>query len=147
MYHLTLTYIPSIIFVIVAWISFLVPSDVVPGRMVLCVVTLLTLMSMFHSVRYCPFHWKNDYGIIRFWLLMFPTARRIQIVSHFQSRTLTPQVSYMKAIDLWVLGCIFFVFSTLAEFGLVLYLTSRSAWQKRVDAFIKEKKAYNNKGK
>ena len=44
----------------------------------------------------------------------------------------------MKAIDLWVLGCIFFVFSTLAEYGLVLYLTSRSAWQKRVDTFIKE---------
>ena len=70
--------------------------------------------------------------------VIFPTARSIQIVSHFQSRTLTPQVSYMKAIDLWVLGCIFFVFSTLAEYGLVLYLTSRSAWQKRVDTFIKE---------
>ena len=51
MYHLTLTYIPSIIFVVVAWISFLVPSDVVPGRMVLCVTTLLTLTSMFNSVR------------------------------------------------------------------------------------------------
>ena len=30
------------------------------------------------------------------------------------------------------------MFSTLAEYGLVLYLTSRSAWQKRVDNFIKE---------
>ena len=51
-FHLTLTYIPSIIFVLVAWLSFLVPSDIVPGRMVLCVTTLLTLTSMFNSVRY-----------------------------------------------------------------------------------------------
>ena len=50
-YHLTQTYFPSIVFVIVAWVSFFVPSDVVPGRMVLCVTTLLTLTSMFNSVR------------------------------------------------------------------------------------------------
>ena len=50
-FHLTLTYIPSMIFVLVAWLSFLVPSDIVPGRMVLCVTTLLTLTSMFNSVR------------------------------------------------------------------------------------------------
>lgn len=50
-YHLTQTYFPSIIMVTVAWISFFVPSDVVPGRMVLCVTSLLTLVSMFNSVR------------------------------------------------------------------------------------------------
>ena len=50
-YHLTQTYVPSILFVFTAWISFFVPSDVVPGRMVICVTTLLTLTSMFSSVR------------------------------------------------------------------------------------------------
>ena len=50
-FHVTQTYVPSVIFVVVAWLSFLVPSDVVPGRMVLCVTTLLTLTSMFNSVR------------------------------------------------------------------------------------------------
>eukprot|EP00094_Tigriopus_californicus_P012955 TCALIF_12527-PA protein Name:"Similar to GABRG2 Gamma-aminobutyric acid receptor subunit gamma-2 (Gallus gallus)" AED:0.08 eAED:0.08 QI:200/0.57/0.87/0.87/0.57/0.62/8/750/241 len=50
-YHITQTYIPSVIYVAVAWLSFVVPSDVVPGRMVLCVTTLLTLTSMFNSVR------------------------------------------------------------------------------------------------
>ena len=32
-------------------VSFVVPSDIVPGRMVLCVTTILTLTSMFNSVR------------------------------------------------------------------------------------------------
>ncbi len=50
---------------------------------------------------------------------------------------MTPQVSYMKALDLWVLICMMFVFSSLAEYGLILYLTSRSPWQKRVDAYIR----------
>jgi len=95
-FHLTQTYIPSIIFVTVAWLSFHVPSDVVPGRMVLCVTTLLTLTAMFNSVR-----------------------------------SLTPQVSYMKAIDLWVFVCLIFVFSALAEYGYILHLTSRSSWQKK----------------
>ena len=58
-YHLTQTYIPSIVFVIVAWVSFFVPSDVVPGRMVLCVTTLLTLTSMFNSVRWVWYHAEN----------------------------------------------------------------------------------------
>ncbi|TRY73123.1 hypothetical protein TCAL_12527 [Tigriopus californicus] len=103
-YHITQTYIPSVIYVAVAWLSFVVPSDVVPGRMVLCVTTLLTLTSMFNSVR-----------------------------------NITPQASYMKAIDLWVFVCILFVFSSLAEYGLILHLTSRSAWQKRMDAHIRGK--------
>ena len=52
-------------------------------------------------------------------------------------RSLTPQVSYMKAIDLWVFVCLIFVFSALAEYGYILHLTSRSSWQKRIDKLRK----------
>jgi len=101
-YHLTQTYVPSILFVFTAWISFFVPSDVVPGRMVICVTTLLTLTSMFSSVR-----------------------------------ALTPQVSYMKAIDLWVLICLLLTFTCLAEYGIILHMTSRSGWQKKMDEYVR----------
>ena len=50
---------------------------------------------------------------------------------------MTPQVSYMKAIDLWVFVCLVFVFSTLVEYGLILYLTSRSSWQRKIDQLHK----------
>ena len=50
---------------------------------------------------------------------------------------MTPQVSYMKAIDLWVFVCLVFVFSTLVEYGSILYLTSRSSCQRKIDQLHK----------
>ncbi|XP_059472160.1 glycine receptor subunit alphaZ1-like [Neocloeon triangulifer] len=50
-YHMLQTYIPSLMFVIVSWLSFLVPPESVPGRMAICMTTLLTLTAMFAAVR------------------------------------------------------------------------------------------------
>ncbi|KAG8229278.1 hypothetical protein J437_LFUL009639 [Ladona fulva] len=50
-YHLLQTYVPSSMFVIVSWLSFLVPPESVPGRMAICMTTLLTLTAMFAAVR------------------------------------------------------------------------------------------------
>ncbi|XP_064077978.1 gamma-aminobutyric acid receptor subunit pi-like [Macrobrachium nipponense] len=50
-YHLMNTFLPSGLFVMVSWLTFLVPVHMVPGRMVLTITTLLTMVSMFASVR------------------------------------------------------------------------------------------------
>ncbi|XP_040566996.1 glycine receptor subunit alphaZ1 [Lepeophtheirus salmonis] len=43
-------YLPSGLFVIVSWISFLIPMDVIPGRMGLLVMLFLVLVNIFNTV-------------------------------------------------------------------------------------------------
>eukprot|EP00093_Oithona_nana_P012399 12399.XXX_323856_316976_1 [CDS] Oithona nana genome sequencing. len=44
------TYLPSGLFVVVSWISFIVPPEIVPGRMALLVTLFLVLVNIFNSV-------------------------------------------------------------------------------------------------
>jgi len=49
--HYIITYyLPSGLFVVVSWISFLVPADVIPGRMALLVTLFLVLVNIFNNV-------------------------------------------------------------------------------------------------
>ena len=49
--HYIITYyLPSGMFVIVSWISFLVPPEIVPGRMTLLVTVFLVLVNIFNSI-------------------------------------------------------------------------------------------------
>ncbi|XP_060836653.1 glycine receptor subunit alpha-2-like isoform X2 [Rhopalosiphum padi] len=49
--HLLESYLPSTLFVVMSWGSFVVMPEVVPGRMVLLVTTLLSLVTMFDTIR------------------------------------------------------------------------------------------------
>ena len=51
-YHLLQTYLPSGLFVIVAWLSLFLPAESIPGRVTMAMTTLLTLAAMFGAVRY-----------------------------------------------------------------------------------------------
>ncbi|TRY72703.1 hypothetical protein TCAL_16186, partial [Tigriopus californicus] len=49
-YHLLQTYLPSGLFVIVAWLSLFLPPESIPGRVTMAMTTLLTLAAMFGAV-------------------------------------------------------------------------------------------------
>merc|ERR1712013_919637 len=51
MQFLVQVYLPSFMFVIVSWVSFLIKPEVVPGRMGLLVTLFLVLINIFNSVR------------------------------------------------------------------------------------------------
>ncbi|XP_063865394.1 glycine receptor subunit alpha-2-like [Scylla paramamosain] len=83
--HLLSTFLPSGLFVAVSYASLFWPADVIPGRTVLVITSLLTLVSMHTGVR--------------------------------QS---SPETSYIKAVDVWMITCIVMSALMLFEYGLVL---------------------------
>ncbi|XP_043225922.1 glycine receptor subunit alphaZ1-like [Amphibalanus amphitrite] len=95
-FHLLQTFIPSALFVWVGWLSFLVPPEVVPGRMVLTITTLLTLTAMFNAVR-----------------------------------AESPKASYAKAVDIWMAGCVLFVFFALSEYVIVIRMMAVAEKKKK----------------
>ncbi|XP_037068616.1 glycine receptor subunit alpha-4-like [Pollicipes pollicipes] len=47
MFYMMQIYIPSMLFVVVSWISFLIPAEMAQGRMLLTITTMLTMVSLF----------------------------------------------------------------------------------------------------
>ena len=86
------------LFVIVSWISFLIPMDVIPGRMALLVTLFLVLVNIFNTV----------------------TTNTPKVKHLFVSNYLCRQIHFAKAegltaIEAWMLACILFVFGALIE--------------------------------
>jgi len=49
-HYIITCYLPSGMFVIVSWISFLIPPDIVPGRMTLLITVFLVLVNIFNTI-------------------------------------------------------------------------------------------------
>ncbi|CAH1406561.1 unnamed protein product [Nezara viridula] len=86
-FHLVQSYLPTILIVVISWVSFWMDVDSVPGRTTLGVTTLLAVSSQSSGIQS---------GL--------------------------PQVSYVKAIDVWMGTCTAFVFCALLEFTFVNYM-------------------------
>ncbi len=48
--YLYVYYLPSGLFVVVSWASFLIPPEVVPGRMAMLITLFLVLINIFNTV-------------------------------------------------------------------------------------------------
>ncbi|XP_049779286.1 glycine receptor subunit alpha-3-like [Schistocerca cancellata] len=95
-YHLVQSYLPTMLIVVISWVSFWMDVDSVPGRTTLGVTTLLAVSSQSSGIQS---------GL--------------------------PQVSYVKAIDVWMGTCTAFVFCALLEFTIVNYM-----WRKSSDPLL-----------
>ena len=74
--HIMSYYIPSMLFVIVSWISFVIPPEVIPGRMALLITILLVLVNLFGTIisTQPPSHGPTYLAIWTFSCIMFVTA-------------------------------------------------------------------------
>ncbi|XP_076468092.1 glycine receptor subunit alpha-2-like [Babylonia areolata] len=89
-FYLIQVYIPSVLIVILSWVSFWLNVEAIPARISLGVLTVLTMTTQSTG-----------------------------------ARSSLPRVSYVKAIDVWMSTCLFFVFASLLEFAYINVLARR----------------------
>lgn len=83
-------YVPSMLIVILSWVSFWINIDASPARVSLGLLTVLTTTTMSGG-----------------------------------ARESLPRVSYIKAIDVWMIMCLLFVFASLIEYAIVNVVARR----------------------
>lgn len=91
-YFLIQVYVPSVLIVILSWVSFWINVEASPARVSLGLLTVLTTTTMSGG-----------------------------------ARASLPRVSYIKALDVWMIVCLVFVFASLIEYAVVNVLSRRPA--------------------
>ena len=90
------------LFVVVSWISFVVPPDVIPGRMALLITLFLVLVNIFNTVT------TNT-----------PKAEGNPIQQYWPETWIFNVSTGLTAIETWMLSCLLFVFGALV--GIINY--------------------------
>ncbi|KAK0165435.1 hypothetical protein PV328_003945 [Microctonus aethiopoides] len=100
-YFVFQTYLPSILIVMLSWVSFWINHEATSARVALGITTVLTMTTISTGVR-----------------------------------SSLPRISYVKAIDIYLVMCFFFVFAALLEYAAVNY----TYWGARAKKKTKRKK-------
>ncbi|ODM90108.1 Gamma-aminobutyric acid receptor subunit beta-like [Orchesella cincta] len=103
-YFIFQTYLPSILIVMLSWVSFWINHESPPARVALGITTVLTMTTISTGVR-----------------------------------SSLPRISYVKAIDIYLVMCFVFVFAALLEYAAVNYMFWAAKAPPRVPKVKKKK--------
>ena len=97
--HVINYYMPSGIFVLVSWISFLIPPDVIPGRMGLLITVLLVLINLFNSIKVPPATSPNALDVWMLSCVFFVTLALVAYAFLLYLKLSPTKQPSMKIID------------------------------------------------
>ena len=105
-YFIFQTYLPSILIVMLSWVSFWINHEATSARVALGITTVLTMTTISTGVR-----------------------------------SSLPRISYVKAIDIYLVTCFVFVFAALLEYAAVnySYWSERAEKRKKINEILNEK--------
>ncbi|XP_035671949.1 gamma-aminobutyric acid receptor subunit beta-3-like [Branchiostoma floridae] len=95
-YFIFQTYIPSILLVVLSWVSFWINPEAVPARVALGITTVLTMTTLMSG-----------------------------------AQAQMPKISYIKAIDVYLVMCFLFTFFALVEYAAVNFVSSKMALKRK----------------
>lgn len=102
-------YVPSILIVVISWVSFWLHVDASAPRIVLGNVVLWSEYRCwcFIFFKYVQYSFSGTNTILAFMTLASKVENSL------------PKVSYIKASEIWFLGCTIFLFAAMVEFAFV----------------------------
>lgn len=105
-------YIPSILIVVISWVSFWLHMDASPPRIVLGKsMKEYATKSACWTVIIIVFNKNNCFAGTNTILAFMTLASKVE--------NSLPKVSYIKASEIWFLGCTIFLFAAMVEFAFV----------------------------
>ena len=112
-------YLPSGLFVVVSWISFLIPPDIVPGMQ-------LSLTWKVKWYRFIMLHFCMNERILvcfagRMALLITLFLVLINIFNNITTNS--PKAEGLTAIEIWMLACILFVFGKMPTINEIMFFS------------------------
>lgn len=108
-------YIPSILIVVISWVSFWLHMDASPPRIVLGKKERANNFSL--DFNYPKFVIYINYYHLNLILGTNTILAFMTLASKVENSL--PKVSYIKASEIWFLGCTIFLFAAMVEFAFV----------------------------